>query len=409
MPEESTRSSYLPQLDGLRGLAALAVVLAHFNPAPLTPPPDDGIGLLVTTAGRMALGNLAVILFFALSGFLLTYLAQREYRASGRFAIGPFFIRRILRIWPLYFTVVAIAFIIQACHSFLPPDFGASADTWHWITNRVPLYALFAGNWSLAFNHAFGYVDHSPSLLRILWSIGVEEQFYVIYPFLILLALHRPGTRPWIALLVLLISWGFRLWFCTLPLAVPPGSSSGGMYYATLSYGDVLLAGSCAGWVAANPGRLRPDSLVFRAWLGPMLILLAVIVGLLWSGQLWYPYHFVSPIGYGLEGALFSLFLLWAWAHPAHHLIRFMASRPLRYLGAISYGIYMWHVLSNTCLATGLRVWASGTFLSNSPWLRLACSLLAAVAFATASRFVVELPFLRLKSRFQRNLAWSRP
>ena len=394
-------SPYLPQLDGMRGLAALSVVLAHFNPSPLKVQPESGIGLLITASREVALGNLAVVLFFVLSGFLLTYLARREFHATGHFSIRHFFVRRVLRIWPLYFTVVAVAYFLQSRYDHLTPEFAATAETWRWITNHFSLFALFAGNWSLAFNHVGSFVDHSPGLLRILWSIGVEEQFYAVYPFLIFLVLRHPQIRLGIALLILLIAWGFRIWFCTLNVTQPAMQSAGGMYYATLSYGDVLLAGVIAGWLAAKPDSLHPRSLLFHAWLGPVLLILALGVGLLWAEHLWYPYSGVSVAGYGLVGILFALFLLWAKACADHPLTRLLASRPLRWLGTLSYGIYMWHVLSNTCLAAALNAWGRNTYLFSSPWLRLVCSVAAAVAFASFSHWAIERPFLNIKARYR--------
>lgn len=385
----------------MRGLAALAVVIAHFNPSPLKVSPSSGLGLVMATWHYAALGNLAVILFFALSAFLLTYLARREFIATGRFSVGGFFIRRILRIWPLYFVIVAVTYCIQASHAHLPLGFGASAVTWHWIANHFPLYALFAGNWSLAFNYVGRYVDQSPGPLRILWSICAEEQFYVVYPFLIILVLRLPQTRRWIVGLVLIIAWGFRIWFSTLHVALPTMLASGGMYYATLSYGDVLLAGGIAGWLAAGPNFASTNSLIFRAWVGPALLILAVVAGLLWSEYIWYPYTGVSILGYGLAGVIFALLLLWAWAHPDHPLNRALASRPLRWCGSLSYGIYMWHAISNTCLFVALNAWGRDTMLFSSPSLRLVYSIMAALAFATFSRWVIERPFLNIKSRYR--------
>ena len=394
-------SGYMPQFDGMRGLAALSVVIAHFNPAPLEVAPGSIIGKFITFSRSVALGNLAVVFFFSLSAFLLTYLARREYATTGSFSAGAFILRRILRIWPLYFTIVAVAYLIQANHGAIRPEFGASPESWVWLKEHFMIFALFLGNWSLAFNHIDAYTDQLPSALRILWSIGVEEQFYLIYPMLILLLLRLPWMRAAIIAFVLLAAWGFRAWFSMLTVAPGFPPSAGGMYYATLSYGDVLLAGGIAGWLAAGIPIPQSVGLLRQAWLGPLLASLGLAVGMLWSAHLWYPYSLISIAAYSLAGVVFGLFLLWAWANPANPMMRLFAARPLRILGTLSYGIYMWHVISNTCLAAALNAWARETIVYSSPWLRLACSLGAATAFASLSWWVIERPFLKIKTRLR--------
>jgi peptidoglycan/LPS O-acetylase OafA/YrhL len=376
------------------------VVLAHFNPWPLEVADGSGIGIVMAAARHLALGNLAVVFFFSLSAFLLTYRACHEFSLTGHFSVRQFVVRRVLRIWPLYFTVVAVAFLIQSGHARARIEFGATAETWQWIGDRVPLYAFFAGNWSLALNHIAGHVDHSPGPLRILWSIAVEEQFYIVYPFIALLVLRRPASR-WPAVgLALLGAWGFRLWFSTLEVNNPALGSSGGMYYATLSYGDVLLAGGVAGWLAAKRDAIGPGHPLRRSWSGPVLGGLALAGGALWSSHLWYPYDLVSIAGYGVAGVLFGLLLLWSCVRPEHPVVKILACPPLKVLGTLSYGIYMWHVVSNQCLAAALNAWGKGSFVFNSPWLRLACSIGAAIMFASLTWWLVERPFLRLKGRF---------
>jgi peptidoglycan/LPS O-acetylase OafA/YrhL len=86
--------------------------------------------------------------------------------------------------------------------------------------------------------------------------------------------------------------------------------------------------------------------------------------------------------------------LLWVYHQDGSPLVRFPGSKPLRALGVLSYGIYMWHVISNICLATALDRWAKYSILSSSPWLRLAASLTMAIAFAAVSRWLVERAYI---------------
>lgn len=105
-------------------------------------------------------------------------------------------------------------------------------------------------------------------------------------------------------------------------------------------------------------------------------------------------------------GILFSLFLLWTCVRRDLPLVRFFMWRPLRMLGSLSYGIYMWHVISSACLAVALETWAPHSFANSSPWARLIGAILSALAFATVSRFAIEKPFLRLKARFRQSPAY---
>jgi peptidoglycan/LPS O-acetylase OafA/YrhL len=396
----SSSGRYLPQFDGMRGIAALSVVVAHFNPAPLRVPPGSAIGLIMKWWARLALGNLAVAFFFALSAFLLTYLACREFRATGTISIRRFFARRLLRVWPLYFFVLLVAYLLNSPRSPLPSAHVASAQTWEWLCSHVALYAFFVSNWSLTFNHFGRYVDPSDGPLRILWSIAVEEQFYVIYPWLVLLVLHRPSAWRWIVFPALVLGWGFRIWFTHLLPDSPGISSAGGMYYATFSYLDILLAGSIAGWLAARTSSVGTQIWARRPWFGLTTVICCLGAGLLWANNLWYPYNLVSVGIYLILGLTFASFLFWASGQENSPLIRFLGSRPLRLLGEFSYGIYLWHLISNACLATVLEKWSAGSRFAASPACLLIASLLSAIAFAAAGRWLIEKPFLRLKQRY---------
>lgn len=401
-PVPAPAARYLPHLDGLRGLAALTVLVAHFNPAPLLLPSGSGLGYLSWFFQRFALGNLAVVFFFALSSFLLTYLACQEGEATGRLDIGRFILRRILRIWPLYFSVVAAVYLIYSRYSGLPPEFSASADLWLWLRNHVGLFAAFVSNWSLAFHSIGGHMDPSPGPLRILWSIGVEEQFYLVYPFLFLLAFRFPRSRPWLVALVIAGSIGFRCWFAALPVSDANLQSAGGMYYATLSYGDILLAGAVAGWMAARGTPVAIGRWLAWRGMGLLLAVASLAVGGLWAAHVWHPYTRLSPLLYPLVGIVFASFLLWSCGHAPAWFRRFFSSSPWRTLGSLSYGVYMWHVISNFCVAMALRVYFPDSWLFGSGWVRLFCSIAGALVFAAVSRALIERPFLHLKSRFSR-------
>jgi peptidoglycan/LPS O-acetylase OafA/YrhL len=204
-PQPTAHSAWIPQLDGLRGIAALSVV-AHFNtrPFPLDPAVTTVYGA-TSLLHTFSVAPMAVVAFYALSAFLLTHLAVREYDAAGRFGVRRFYTRRVLRIWPLYFTVVAVNLLAAIPGGPLMGFADDNPTMLPWMLDHWWLYVGFLTNWSLAFNYVRGHIDMGFPGVAVLWSITVEEQFYLLYAPLMLLALR--GRRP--ALLVL-IGWRLR-------------------------------------------------------------------------------------------------------------------------------------------------------------------------------------------------------
>lgn len=195
-------------------------MLVHFNPAPLHPSPVV-LDVLQSGFAWLSLANIGVLFFYTLSAFLLTYLAARESTEPGGFSVTRFWSRRCLRIWPLYFVVVAAA-LLQA-RSMEP-----RGVAWSWTIGRLPLFTFFLSNWSLAFNHIGGYVDRSTPELAVLWSIGVEEQFYLVYPLLFLIATRSSRARIAVTGFLLAAALCFRAAFLFIPAEGLNPPSSGG-------------------------------------------------------------------------------------------------------------------------------------------------------------------------------------
>ena len=171
---QATLRKKLPGLDGLRALAALGVTFHHFEQTRFV----FGLPNLWTYAVVQRLGGLCVSLFFVLSGFLITLLLRKEYLEHGRIAIGSFYMRRILRVWPLYFVITIIGFFILP---FLPayaiPGFLPVLDADYW--RKLALYVAFMPHVEASFFAPVNYAG-------VLWSVGVEEWFYLGWPFLLL-------------------------------------------------------------------------------------------------------------------------------------------------------------------------------------------------------------------------------
>lgn len=387
----SSHSTWIPELQGLRGLAALAVVLAHWSPQPLVPSYSAVFGALTLVSAA----NLGVVFFFALSSFLLTFLAVKEHDASGGFSISRFYVRRCFRIWPLYFIVLGVDLATAASGT---PGWGT--PDWPWIRDHAWLWITFVSNWSVAVIGFNGYDDPSSSPFRVLWSIAVEEQFYLFYPLVMAFVLLSSGRFRLVAILVCLVSLVARA--ASLMIPVQP---AGGMYYATTSYLDVFLAGGIAGAIAARLGSTRGSTFWNRAMrqrgLGWLLAACLLIVGLRWQQELSYPYTRLSIVLYGITGLVFALTILWIVTNSRSIVGRTLRFAPLQWLGALSFGMYLLHPLVIPVAenqVAGLPT-ATQAQIDERLLVQLLLYLILVVCVAALAHFVIERPFLYFKQR----------
>jgi peptidoglycan/LPS O-acetylase OafA/YrhL len=377
-PEPSERI-YFPELDGLRFIAFMMVYLFHGGV------PQGILSRLIGSRAAMALrenGGFGVQLFFILSGYLIATLLLREEARYGRIDLRAFWVRRILRIWPLYYLIVAIGFgVIPALEGQL------KAPTYHNMLriHLIPFLA-FLGNWSMAL------VTPLPDWLSILWSVCIEEQFYVIVPLMI--ALFAPGyRRPLVT--VLIAGSIFVRWVCAHRYA-----SDLMIVFNTFTQFDTLLSGVllalCMGWERDRP-RLIP-------WLRWLQWPLYVVIGWLFSqhhlGHIT-PWHRTwDYVWVWLCGLGVVIVAVWGqgWLRAALSYSR------LVWLGKISYGLYMYHEIA---------MWARGRMYNILPWfpnkdeLMTIATLALTIALAAASYHYYERRFLELKRAWTRVL--SRP
>ena len=305
----------IPALDGVRGLALLLVVLYHvvvFGRVEAVSLPER---LIERVALRFWLG---VDLFFVLSGFLITGILRKTRGTEGYYR--NFMMRRVLRIFPLYYLFIAVFFVVlpllfPAHHELqrLPP-----LQAWYWL--YIPNVRIFLqGDW---YAH---YTEHT-------WSLAIEEQFYLVWPWVVLLA--GPKRLLWIGGLCTLFSLGLRIWLTThganyaKALVLTPAHLDGVMLGSSLAVLVELLE--------EQPQKLR--SLMFKA-LGVGVIGLAATV--------------VAPLArttrhYGLTvtwaSLLFTAMLgLIVTARPGSWLERIFGNPVLRFAGFYSYGLYLIH------------------------------------------------------------------
>ena len=354
-----------PHLPGLDGLRAIAVLLVLYNHAPQLLGDNDG------SDGWFFRGSpgawIGVDIFFVLSGFLITNLLLHGSGRPG--ALGRFWWRRALRIFPLALLYLAVA---AAFGQFVPgfAHLGIGTD-YAWAASYLINLHIALHGWTAA-------------ALGILWSLAIEEQFYCVWP----LAVLRCGKRTLVTALIALLAATPLLRAWLLPSIGPTG-----IYVLTCCRFDTLAAGALLAMLWRSPA--QPLLQRATAWLT-----LPAIAWLAWV--VFAPVPAASPlappwflvVGYSGVAAAAAVVCAMAIAPPAW-LHRWLCHRWLAAIGRISYGLYVWHVLTAEAVAhTFARLWPSaGLPLRAFTWL--------GVLFLTAtlSYRLYEAPLLRWKDR----------
>lgn len=380
-------SAKLPGLDGLRALAALAVFVDHAEQTQEWVGGDAWDGNQMTSLGRQG-----VEVFFVLSGFLITRLLLRERDHTGAVSLRRFYARRTLRIWPLYYAVVLLLWVVLpwAVHLF-PAQVQALCEV-HTRTlaapgdPRLPLYLLFLANLSFwLFPHVLCGAH--------LWSLGVEEQFYVVWP-----VVFRWARRP---LLVFAALVGAKV---GLHMAVEyhHGLVSSfltedqiflALEFSKMCHYEAMAVGAAAAYLAFH--HREAVKRVADAWWAP-LVAWPMLAGCVYLAGWNQGFHGIDPIT-ELPQLGYAAFVL-VVAHRSRRSL--LLDNPLvAWLGARSYGFYMLHtfvMVVAAALLEWLRVPRAGA-LPHAAFYAVAFAL-AAGAAGLSYRFLEE-PFLRLKER----------
>jgi peptidoglycan/LPS O-acetylase OafA/YrhL len=359
---------YHPELDALRFFAFLVVFFHHALPADASL--YTAAGFPAELARWLLLGKHAgaygVDLFFALSAYLITELLIREYHRRGSIDIWAFYVRRALRIWPLYFAFLAITILIVP---FLFP-----ADDFNW--KYALMFTLFVGNWACVW-WGVPFSVASP-----LWSVSIEEQFYLAWPILIFF--FGIKRLPQIAVVMLVIAFAMRIVLATARVGDPA------VWCNTFARLDPIALGALLAYGLG--GRAPNLNTASRIALGAGGLLLWLVTSRYFS-----LYGFSSLITYPAIG-LGSVMLLIAALRPeANSFLRSPLSL-LVYLGRISYGLYVFHLLALAIMSQQLFVPVIGLQLGFAS--RLIIAFFLTVVLAAISYRWLERPFLRLKPRF---------
>jgi peptidoglycan/LPS O-acetylase OafA/YrhL len=380
---------YLRELDGLRFFAFFGVFLHHlvstsqlFDKSLTGEPWAHGFRKVAVS------GWVGVDLFFVLSAFLITELLLREQERFGDISVGSFWVRRIMRIWPLYYLTIVLGFLILPMIPAIGLESGAGAVAANdlWSRHFLP-FVLFAGNWSTV---AYGYAP-SP-VVSPLWSVSVEEQFYLFWPLVIIFTPRVLMPRVLAVLLIATIVVRFIL--------VVNGVAHPAIYANTLARLDpiVLGAGLAMAW---RDGRIRAALIRWRALWLPLAVALFIFV-LFGPNPLTYSIHTVwqfLAIGLACTGLVLAT-VSGGLAQKITRLAVFV------WLGRISYGLYVYHRLgiSLSELATTrlFPMAADGMSLVALDVVRSVIALGLTIMIAAISYFGFERYFLRVKARFAR-------
>jgi peptidoglycan/LPS O-acetylase OafA/YrhL len=349
--DEYLATPRFPSLDGLRCFAIIPVFWHHCTTGPLP--------------GALGRGPLGVDLFFAISGFLITTLLLRERDATGRISARGFYARRALRIFPLYYAVLGL----YVLHAWLGMPEGAQRDHF-W--KSLPFFASYTTNWFVDFS-----VPH-PVSFAFAWSLATEEQFYLLWPWVL------RGRSRWLwpvlatlALLALHQGVLYGHWLGVLP-------ASGLARRMALSIASPILMGALLGLVLHGARGFAALRLVLGRGVSCLVLFGALVLSAYLDGvPLW------------LAQLLMTLVVGACAIRGDHSLTWLTDPKAIRWVGTVSYGIYLFHV---AIITFARRVLPSP--LGEPAWV-FVIAFPVAVLLASLSFVAFEEPVLRLRQRFR--------
>ncbi|HBX53004.1 MAG: acyltransferase [Bacteroidetes bacterium RIFOXYB2_FULL_35_7] len=367
------KSIYFKNLDGLRFFCFLSVFLFHSFYSEIEVIKNSPIYVFFKKE-LFANGNLGVNFFFVLSGFLITYLLVEEKKMNGQISLPKFWLRRILRIWPLFFICVFIGFVI---FPFIKNMLGLGTNE-----TADPVYYL-------TFLNNFDFINKGlpdASILGVLWSIAIEEQFYFIWPIIIFLF---PLKKLWIPFTVILLSnLIFRSCNDTYMMHE----------YHTLSCIGDMSIGAIGAWLFNISNRFRIVIEKFSRF-HILLIYLLLIFVFLFRDEFLFSNSYIR-IFERLIISIIILFVILEQSFSINSLFKLSNFKKISNLGIITYGLYCLHFIGILITINITKYFNFNNQLWQVMILETILSLLITVIIAKLSYKYFELPFLKFKERF---------
>lgn len=369
-----TAITWFPGLNGLRFFAAATVVIMHIHN-------NMGVSGLVQLPAWPVLfkGLYAVSFFFVLSGFLITWLLLQEQQQSGRISIRKFYLRRVFRIWPLYFVVIGIGFYF---YWRLAPALHLAFEGGYPHYLGILLYGFFLANLMNSLYHVGG-------ILHVTWSIAVEEQFYLFWAPLVK-GLHR--RLPVLIIVVTLLSLVAGILNTLNLFHLGKGMQS---FIGTLQFHYMGFGAGFAWLLYKQRDRLLALPIFRQPALQYLCLLPIGAFFFLYKKNLWAEVLLPVPLA-----CLFGWLIINVSSNPKRVLN--LDTRPLNYLGKISYGFYMYHmpvVYATAFLFQRITWTGSSGWLYFPAYFALVFGMTGVIA--SLSYYGLEKPLLRYSKRFQ--------
>ncbi|WP_395044761.1 acyltransferase family protein [Flavobacterium sp.] len=368
----SNNKHYFPNLNSLRFIAALFVIIHHVEQF------KEFLGYQNYSQLPFIklIGKFGVILFFVLSGYLITYLLLMEQNKNGNISLKQFYIRRILRIWPLYFIIIILAFFITPEINFLKID-GLTEHIHENFLIKIFLYVFFLPNLALALFPIIPFISQ-------LWSVGYEEQFYIIWPILI----KKIKNKQLIFLTVILFFIILKIltYFVFKDFLIQMNYFKNVDFFFKMPSINCMAIGAWFAYLLHRKSYLLNFIFDKRTqFLNYLLLSFFVIFGI--------NIPFFNSEFYSLSIAIMLINL-----SANTNTILNLENRAFNFLGKISYGLYMFHPLMIVIVLKSFNhLNIKNIFLENIT------SLLLTIIISFFSYNFVEKRFILMKEKFKKN------
>ena len=309
----------LPGLDGLRAIAVIGVLLYHAG------------------EGFLPGGFLGVDLFFVISGFLITSLLLSEARLAGHLSLRQFYLRRARRLLPALVAMLAVVAVFMAV--FASADLGQARGD-------IAAALGYVSNWWYVLHHRSYFIAAGrPSPFQHLWSLAVEEQFYLIWPAVLLALVATRARLRWITAVALAGAIGSAFWMRVLAVRgnVPFDTDSSRLYFGTDTHASALLLGAAAAAVMAGLAARLDRGIAVGVRAACDVVGVVALAAVCWS---MHAFDYFRPGLYRggfLAFAAVGVVVVATASAPGGWLGRALDVPPMRWIGARSYGLYLWH------------------------------------------------------------------
>jgi peptidoglycan/LPS O-acetylase OafA/YrhL len=355
--------SRIPSLDGMRALAVMIVFTSHASYFGMN---NAEFGMAMSESGFKVPARLGVTIFFFLSGYIITTLMRSEFERTGGVSLRNFYLRRIYRIFPPLYTSLAVAALLTW--------FGLLKDS---VTlEAVSAQALHLTNYYALLGSRYNFFEGT----ALLWSLAVEEHFYLFFPLLFILLARRMTYKKLafslLGLCAAVLAWRFVLYYVL-------GAQGSWTLVATDARIDSILYG-CVMGVWFNPAKDKP--LLKSAGLSIVLLVMG-IAALVFSIYYKDP-AFKRTIMFSIQGIALMPVFACAIRHPDWLVFRWLNWPPVAALGLVSYTVYLMHAIA-------LKTFEN---LVDSFWVGISLSFLVTIAFSTCMYLFIEKPLQKKRS-----------